>query len=149
MTLRRNLLLCHALLILTLTHSASVHAACALQTLEPKGSEIHVKSMAVNLGEADDPVHPTAWQGPLATGDCKIELNIIERPFRADTSGRYLYVSTYSGSLRKLTLVDLKSCSTPWTSEAFAGPLKISSKQLVLGKTRIALDAACLPRKAM
>lgn len=150
MSIHRNIRPGSALLILlslVLAHGASAHAACALQTLAPKGSEVQIKSTTINLGEADDPVHPTAWQGPLTAGDCKIDLNIIERPIKADKSGRYLYVPTYSGSLRKLTLVDLQSCATPWTSEAFSGTLKISSKQLILGKTHVALDAACLPGK--
>lgn len=132
------------LLLAALVFSITSHAECSLQRLEPKGSEIHSGEWAINLGEADNPVQPSAWQGPLVAGSCKLDLGIIEQPL-ALAAGHYLYVPTYSGSLRKLTVVNLKDCSIPWKSTVFSGHLAIRSQSLSLGGKRIEIEETCLP----
>lgn len=119
-------------------------AECVLRTLEPQGSEVHAGDLTVNLGEADDPARPTAWQGPLVAGACRIELGIIEPPLALGGEA-YLLVPTYSGSVRKLSVVDLKGCSVLWESAGFSGGLKIGPHGLELGGKRVELGRECLP----
>jgi hypothetical protein len=119
-------------------------AECRLQTLAPHGSEVQAGAAMVNLGEADNASSPTAWQGPLVAGACTLDLGIIEPPLLLAQTN-LLYVPTYSGSVRTLTLVDLNACAVRWKSATFSGPLKIGPRTLQLGAKRIALDARCVP----
>ena len=122
----------------------AAHAGCRLQALVPHGSEARVGALPLKLGDADDAIAPQAWQGPLVAGKCTLDIGIIERPLML-APGNLLYVPTYSGSLRKLMLVDLAHCAIRWQSAAFSGRLTIDAQQLHLGETHIALDARCLP----
>ena len=89
-------------------------------------------------------VRSAAWQGPLVTGQCRLDIGIIEPPLML-APGNLLYVPTYSGSMRTLMLVDLASCAVRWQSAAFSGHLTINPQQLHVGGKRIALNARCLP----
>ena len=122
----------------------SARAECALKTLEPKGTVIGAGAFDLTRGEADDRVHPSAWQGPLVTGKCTLELGIIEPPLVL-VSNSLLYVPSYSGNMRTLSLVDLAACSVRWRSWAFSGDLRISPTALELGGQRVKLDGNCLP----
>lgn len=124
--------------------SMVARAECSLQTLAPHGSEVRAGAATVSLGEADNASSPNAWQGPLVAGACTFELGIIEPPLLL-TPAKLLYVPTYSGSVRTLTLVDLNACKVRWQSAAFSGRLKIGPRALQLGAKRIALDARCVP----
>ena len=124
--------------------SVIARAECHLEMLAPQGSEVRSAALIIKLGDADNPVAPTAWQGPLVAGDCTFELGIIEQPL-ALASDRWLYVSTYSGSIRRLTLLDLRTCSIRWKSTAFSGALNINPKALDLGERHVPLNGQCLP----
>lgn len=124
--------------------STVARAECDLQTLTPQGSELRAGSSTVNLGEADNAADPNAWQGPLVVGACTLDMGIIEPPLLL-TPANLLYVPTYSGSVRRLTLVDLNACKARWQSAAFTGSLRIDQRALHLGGKRIALDAHCVP----
>jgi hypothetical protein len=124
--------------------SMAARAECNLQALTPHGSEMRAGAASVNLGEADNASSPTAWQGPLVAGACTLDVGIIEPPLLL-AQGKLLYVPSYSGSVRTLTLVDLNTCSVRWKSMAFSGRLTIGPRALHLGGRRIALDAHCVP----
>lgn len=124
--------------------ASSAQAKCKLELLEPQASTVRVGAIQVSLGEADDLASPTAWQGPLVAGTCKVDLGLIEKPL-ALTNDRLVFVPTYSGSTRQLTLLDLESCTARWKSAIFAGELHIGEDELNLGTQRIALDAKCIP----
>ncbi|MBC7453325.1 MAG: hypothetical protein H7335_06405 [Massilia sp.] len=122
--------------------SMAAHAGCRLQTVAPHASEARAGALSFTLGKADEAIAPKAWQGPLVARACTLDIGIIERPLML-TSGNLLYVPTYSGSMRKLMLVDLARCAIPWQSGAFSGNLTFGPQQLQLGAMRIALDARC------
>jgi hypothetical protein len=121
-------------------------ARCALRPLAPKAGKVIVGAATVNLGDADDAAVPTAWQGPLKAGTCTFEIGIIEQPM-ALTPSRLMYVTTYSGSMRAVTLVDLNTCSVRWKSGPVAGKVVLTDSALTLGQKRLALDAQCLPTR--
>lgn len=124
--------------------SLVAQAECKLRTLTPSGNSVQVGAATLDLGEADNASTPSAWQGPLVAGACSLNLGIIEPPLVL-TPTDLVYVPTYSGSVRRLTLVDFGRCSVRWKSAPFSGDLKIGSHELNLGGKRIALDAQCLP----
>lgn len=124
--------------------SMAARAECNLQAVTPHGSAMQAGAITVQLGDADHAANPTAWQGPLVAGACTLDLGIIEPPLLL-AQGKLLYVPSYSGSTRSVTLVDLDTCSVRWKSEAFSGRLAISPRALHLGGKRIALDARCVP----
>jgi hypothetical protein len=119
-------------------------AECSLQALSARGSEVRAGAATLNLGEPDNAIAPVAWQGPLRAGACSVDLGIIEAPLML-APDNLLYVPSYSGSVRTLTLVDLVTCSVRWKSMTFTGILKIGPRALQLGRKRIALDARCVP----
>jgi hypothetical protein len=129
---------------LFLTVSPPAYSVCKLTTLTVNGSSVQAGAFTVTLGEADDPVKPTAWQGPVRTGQCNFDLAIIEGPL-AIGAGRYLFVPTYSGALRELTVVDLKTCSTKWASKSFVGDLLVGPTSVQLDTQIFALDPNCVP----
>lgn len=133
-----------AALALILVASSGANAECRLQHLNVRGSQLKVGAKTVNLGAADAGNRARAWQGPLVAGACKLDLGIIEAPLVGATA-TLLYVPTYSGSVRRLTLVDLRSCSVRWQSAAFSGALRIGPRALDLGGKRIELNASCIP----
>lgn len=122
------------------------NAECTLHRVTPVGSTARANGQTIQLGDADSAVRPAAWQGPLVADACTLGLGIIEGPLMM-TNTRMLYVPTYSGSVRRLYLVDLRSCKVRWQSAAFAGKLNISAGTLQLGDQRVALDARCVPVK--
>jgi hypothetical protein len=138
--MRRHWIAPAAILLLTM----DVRAECSLQKLAPQGSEVRTGVLTLNLGEADNLFSPTGWQGPLVAGACTFGLDIIEQPLMLAGSD-LLYVPTYSGSARTLTLVDLSTCAVRWKSATFSGSLRIGPHELNLGGKRVALDAQCLP----
>ena len=75
---------------------------------------------------------------------CTLDLGIIEGPLMM-TNARMLYVPTYSGSVRRLFLVDLQACKIRWESAAFSGKLDIAPRALLLEDRRIAIDSHCIP----
>ncbi len=135
---------CGSLFFSCLFFSAVIQAECKLQTLTPKGDEIHANELTIKLGVADDATRPTAWQGPLVFGYCSLDIGIIEQPLKL-ADGHFLYVPTYSGSLNTLYVVDLRACKIQWQSQTFSGALTISSKGLELDKRHIPLDEKCFP----
>lgn len=134
-------------LLLSLLGAVNLQAACLQSELKVQGSEVAAGAFTLNLGEADDAASPAAWQGPLSTGKCETALSIIEPPLVL-VNERLLFVPTYSGSMRRLSVVDLPACKIAWQSAPFSGKLKISPLELRLGKKRIPLAADCLPKAA-
>jgi hypothetical protein len=127
-----------------LAPNALATARCTLEPLVPHDSKVTAGTATLDLGHADDPSTPTAWQGPLTTGTCTFDIGIIERPM-AMASSELLYVTTYSGNMRTVTLVDLDKCSVRWKSGPFAGKAALTPSALTLGQKRVALDERCLP----
>jgi hypothetical protein len=119
-------------------------ARCTLKPLVPHDSNITAGAATINLGDADEPSAPTAWQGPLKAGTCTFDIGIIEQPM-ALTPAQFLYVTTYSGSMRTVTLFDLNKCSVRWKSMPFAGKVALMDSALTLGQKRIVLNDQCLP----
>jgi hypothetical protein len=118
-------------------------ASCTLQALAPNGQTVAVPGVGeVALGVADNAAQPAAWQGPLAIGACSVDIGIIELPIFASPPDR-LYVTTYSGALRQMSLVDLKACKVSWHSKPFIGAVQADARGLKLGKQRIRFDAQC------
>jgi hypothetical protein len=127
-----------------LAPNAPAAAGCTLEPLVPRDTKVTAGAAALDLGAADDPSAPTAWQGPLTTGTCSFDIGIIERPM-ALAPFQLLYVTTYSGSMRTVTLVDLNKCAVRWKSRPFAGKADLTPSALTLGHKHVALDAQCLP----
>ncbi|MGZ5202036.1 MAG: hypothetical protein ACXWC4_19935 [Telluria sp.] len=122
-------------------------AQCQLSFMVPQDGSLSIGKTTVSLGEPDSKDQPTAWQGPLKTEQCAFDPGIIEQPI-AMTPGGWLYVSSYSGSARTITLYDLKTCSIRWQSDSFAGKLELNSRELRLGDKKMMLDDACVPSAA-
>ena len=120
------------------------NAECRLHALTLVGSTAQANGQTIRLGEADDAIRPAAWQGPLVADACTLDLGIIEKPL-AMTNASMLYVPSYSGSVRRLFLVDLQACKIRWESAKFSGKLQINPSALVLGDKRIAIDKHCMP----
>lgn len=119
-------------------------ARCTLKPLVPHGSSVIAGTATINLGDADESTAPTAWQGPLKAGTCTFDIGIIEQPM-ALTPVQSVYVTTYSGSMRTVTLLDLNKCSVRWKSAPFVGKVALMNSALRLGQKRIALNDQCLP----
>ncbi len=118
-------------------------AICTLRALTPNGERLSVPGVGeVALGAADDAAQPAAWQGPLVSGTCSVDIGIIELPIFASQTGR-LYVTTYSGAVRRMSLVDFKSCKVSWQSKPFVGAVQVEAAGLKLGSSRFKLDAHC------
>ena len=124
--------------------ASAANAECRLHPVTPVGSTAQANGQTIRLGVADDAIRPVAWQGPLMADACTLDLGIIEGPLMM-TNARMLYVPTYSGSVRRLFLVDLKACKIRWESAAFSGKLDIAPRALLLGDRRIAIDSHCIP----
>jgi hypothetical protein len=135
-----------AVLGLSIVSPMSVAAACHLNFIVPQNGTFTVGKTTINLGEADPKGQPTAWLGPIKTGQCSFDPGIIEQPIAITPSG-WLYVSSYSGSERMITLYNLKTCSIRWQSDTFAGKLELNSRELHLGDRRLLLNEACEPTK--
>lgn len=132
------------LVIAMMAGTSGVNAAnCTLQSLTPDGESLSVPGVGkVALGTADDVARPAAWQGPLVSGACTFDIGIIELPIFASKPG-HLYVTTYSGAVRRMSLVDFKSCKVSWQSKPFVGPVQVEAGGLKLGKSRLNFDARC------
>jgi hypothetical protein len=122
-------------------------ARCTLKPLVPRDNNVTAGTATIHLGDADQPSAPTAWQGSLKTGTCTFDIGIIEQPM-ALTPAQLLYVTTYSGSMRTVTLFDLNKCSVHWKSAPFAGKVVLMDSALTLGQKRIALNDQCLPGRS-
>jgi hypothetical protein len=119
---------------------------CTLKPLQPTGDTLQLSGVGqVSLGAADDSAHPRAWQGPIAAGACTLDLGIIEAPFLTARPGA-LFITTYSGALRTVSLVDFGACKVIWQSTPLTGAVRTTPAGLQLGEQRIALNARCLPK---
>jgi hypothetical protein len=72
----------------------------------------------VTLLNPDKADRPTAWDGPLriqlsAAAACAAELSLVTRVYGA-SGVEYLVALSYSGSMRYIHFVDLKSCREKW-----------------------------------
>lgn len=125
--------------------------ACELHTLPVAVDRVQAGDINVALGEADDPQHPTAWQGPLQVGSadrhiCTVsdDVAIIEKPLLLG-NGHILFVPTYSGSTNRVYAVDLKDCRVLWKSPEFSGATAQEGNVLVTGSRKLPLPMSCLP----
>lgn len=124
--------------------------ACDLAPLSIAGSIGKLHGVSVSFGEADDALHPTAWQGPLriAQGSapaCVVsdEVAIVEQPVMLGNG--VLYVPTYSGSNNRLYAVDTGNCRVLWHSGDFNGPTRFVHGRFVIGRKQVQLDRKCRP----
>jgi hypothetical protein len=124
--------------------AASAAESCKIEMLTPKGNTVSAGPYTLDLGEADDRNQPTAWQGPLTTGQCSLDISIITKPMALGAS-RYLFVRSYSGSNDTVAIADLHNCAILWTSKPFSGKWSISSRELVLAGKSVPLADTCLP----
>lgn len=132
------------LMVISAEHANS--ADCKIETLEPRGNILKVRGVGdVSLGAADDLARPMAWQGPMSAGTCSLDLGIIEAPFMATSPGT-VYVTTYSGAMRRVALVDLGACKIRWQSRPFVGAVQADSAGLTLGKRRLTFNGHCAPQ---
>ena len=132
------------LMVMMAAHAGA--ANCGIETLRPRGNVLKVRGIgAVSLGAADDLARPIAWQGPMSAGTCSLDLGIIEAPFMATSPGT-VYVTTYSGAMRRVALVDLGACKIRWHSKPFVGAVQADSAGLTLGKRRLSFNAQCVPQ---
>lgn len=81
-----------------------------------------------DLGEADDSKNPGNWQGPIVINSmggrsCQVseDVELITRPIDV-WRDKFLYVDTYSGSMSRLFVVNVKTCRIAWTSPRYYGP---------------------------
>lgn len=123
---------------------------CRLQPVPISGRSGRLGDLALDLGEADDPVHPRAWQGPLkiSVGGapmCTVgaDVAIMERLLLLGHD--LLYVATYSGSNNRVYAVDVRSCRVRWSSRLFSGPASYRDPLLMLDKRAVRLAADCRP----
>ena len=130
------------------TACCHLHAAeCELAVLTPENAALNIDGVGtVSLGEADDAARPKAWQGPVRVGACSLDIGLIEAPI-IGTSGGPVYITAYSGALRKVMLVDAAACKVVWRSAPFVGDVTVAPGRLKLGKTVVALDGRCLPKR--
>ncbi|HUB89587.1 MAG TPA: hypothetical protein VMA74_07635, partial [Dyella sp.] len=134
--------------MMRLTHAVSAAAlmllpllvqACdfiPVQIVQSLGS---VGNISVNVGDAYDARHPTAWQGPLhisidGAPACSVsdDVSIVEAPVML--AGDVLYVPTYSGSNNYLYALDVKTCKVIWRSGHFTGKTVLKKGRLLAGK---------------
>lgn len=133
-----------ALLGSAIAANASTHG-CALVQIEPiEGRLVIDGAQDALLGEADNSVGPSAWQGPITSGRCTVDLGIIEAPFFAVGKGK-VYVTTYSGSARNVVLVDLEACKVTWRSKPFTGEVTVTRDGLKMGARQVRTNAQCIP----
>ena len=58
----------------------NAHAAgCTLQPLVSHNGKLIVGTATVDLGDADQPSSPSAWQGPLKAGTCTLESTVFPK----------------------------------------------------------------------
>ncbi len=131
----RHLLTVFAVLALV---APAVAAPPGFTALTAHGSMVQAGGYRLDLGEADDPLHPQAWQGPIqiTSSDghsCTVsdDVAIVSPPLLL-TQGSLLYVNTYSGSTNRLFVVDARNCGIKWTSPEFAGTPSVAGDTLYL-----------------
>jgi hypothetical protein len=123
---------------------------CRYQVVKPGTGTFTMATFSIDLGEADDPAKPQAWQGPIAIkqengASCTVDptVGIIELPIYQD--GRHLLVTTYSGSNRVVYAIEAASCHVLWHSRPFTGPVHLKANKLQMGKQMATLGADCTP----
>jgi hypothetical protein len=129
-------------------------ANCALREIQPHNSRVDIASTSLNLEGADDANHPTAWLGPIILKlkdgtTCQIDkkVSIITTPLWA-SGNNLLYVSTYSGSNRKLYAIALTDCSIQWQSTSYTNANATTAAFDLHEAGRFLLNKnTCLPTK--
>ena len=124
--------------------------ACDLVPMKIVQSIGEVGDVTVNFGEADDAQHPGAWQGPLqitagSAPACSAsdEVSIIEQPVML--GGGVLYVSTYSGSNKRIYALDVKTCKVVWRSDDFSAKAVFKKGKIAMGSRSVLLNKQCRP----
>ena len=150
---RKKLLFFSTLLWVTLSFAFTTWAAtpyCAFRDVSPNtGNTLKILQQEITLGRADNNDKPIAWEGPLVVkrGDiyaCSFGLSIIEPPLTL-VADRYLYVPTYSGSDRVLTVLDMKQCRIAWQSPVFYGTYVVKNNHILIKGKKLTLEPSCLP----
>lgn len=141
-----------ACLLMNIGFSQYVFATppCEFQDVSPQtGNIVQIRELEISLGEASNEESPTAWEGPIIVKKngaymCSFGLNIIESPLTL-VAERYLYVPTYSGSDRVLTVLDLKQCRTAWQSPVYYGTYDVKKNGVYVKGRKLKLNKSCLP----
>jgi hypothetical protein len=146
----RQVLVFSAALLMLITLFAQ---ACDFTPVRIEQSTGKAGDVTVDLGEADDAQHPTAWQGPLRISmggapACTVsdDVSIVEEPVLL--GGDILYVPTYSGSNNSLYAVNVNTCAVIWHSSHFGGKTVFRKGRLFAGKSEISTDKRCRPLAA-
>lgn len=137
--------------LLLLDSSASAQM-CHYTTLEPYLNKATAGNVSFDFGEEDNANNSQAWQGPLVINQnngssCTVssDVSVLERPFYQD--GKNLLVTTYSGSNKKIFIIDIAACRVLWRSRPFTGEVSMTRDVLQLGKEKVGFDTNCIPIK--
>lgn len=123
--------------------------ACELTELTITERQAVYNDLTVEFGEPDDVVNPQKWLEPVVLqipggNKCTIDIGLNERPLVI--GGNNLFVQTYSGSNRRLYVLDIKKCAIAWDSGDYSGyPAYKNGKFTIEGKT-LKLDKQCNPK---
>jgi hypothetical protein len=123
---------------------------CTFKDVSPnKGSTFKILQQEITLGISDNSDKPTAWEGPLVVKNdgiyaCSFGLSIIGQPLTL-VADRYLYVPTYSGSDRVLTILDMKQCRIAWQSPVFYGTYAVKNSNILIKGKKLDMERSCIP----
>lgn len=108
----------------------------------PPRFEARVGTATVVLANPDNAAKPTTWEGPLEVQDshsgttCKADVSLISNVY-ASPGIDFLIVLSYSGSVRYVRYLDLRSCADRWA------PLKVFSEGIEVSDDLITIQPAC------
>lgn len=108
----------------------------------PPRFEARVGTATVVIANPDNAATPTTWEGPLEVLDsesgttCKAEVSLISNVY-ASPGIDFLIVLSYSGSVRYVRYLDLRTCADRWV------PLKVFSEGIQVSEDLITIQPAC------
>lgn len=102
--------------------------------------------ITLQLSGADDPKHPTAWEGPLqVAGRCKADLSLLTAVYISH-GARYLVATTYNGALRYAHFVDVQTCKELWPPRKASRDFTLAGDDLAAGQEHWQLFPDQAPR---
>jgi hypothetical protein len=124
-------------------------ASCPIKDVTPQsGDALTVLNKQIKLGQFEDG-KPKIWEGPIKINEegwtrCAFGLDIIESPLTL-VANRYLYIPTYSGDARTLTIIDISQCRIAWQSPVYSGEYAVKSDGFYLKGRKLKLGDSCVP----
>lgn len=123
---------------------------CSFTLLAITNNHASSDGVSVTLGEADNPVRPLAWLGPVTISvsgrpacTSSEDVSIVEMPVLLGRD--ILIVPTYSGSERRIYALDIKTCRVVWKSPTMYGGPRYQHGVLMVGDRSVRFDKACHP----